>query len=233
MTGHRYLIVNADDFGQSGAVNRGIVKAYKGGVVTSTSLMVRWPKAAEAASLQKECPRLSIGLHLDFGEWALQGEEWVPLYQVVPLDNEATVADEVNRQLEVFRALVGRNPTHLDSHQHVHQHQPVKDIVLAVAEELGTPLRHYSKARYCGNFYGQDAEGRSMPGALTVDALIRILTNLPAGYTELACHPADGDDLATMYRLERMEELQTLCDPRLRATIDTLGIHLVPHGQRA
>ena len=37
----RYLIVNADDFGQSVQVNQGIIHAHEHGIVTSASLMVR------------------------------------------------------------------------------------------------------------------------------------------------------------------------------------------------
>ena len=46
----RYLIVNADDLGRSPGVNRGVIEAHAGGIVTSASLMVRWPAAAEAAA---------------------------------------------------------------------------------------------------------------------------------------------------------------------------------------
>jgi len=41
MSDRRYLIVNADDFGQSPGVNRGIIQAHEHGIVTSASLMVR------------------------------------------------------------------------------------------------------------------------------------------------------------------------------------------------
>jgi len=47
----RYLIVNADDFGQSQGVNRGVIAAHEHGIVTSASLMVRWPAAIEAAAI--------------------------------------------------------------------------------------------------------------------------------------------------------------------------------------
>src|SRR4051794_16830036 len=46
----RYVIVNADDFGQSRGINRGIILAHEQGIVTSASLMVRWAAAAEAAA---------------------------------------------------------------------------------------------------------------------------------------------------------------------------------------
>ncbi|PYR01516.1 MAG: hypothetical protein DMF97_07400, partial [Acidobacteria bacterium] len=34
----KYLIVNADDFGASSGINRGILEAHQRGILTSTSL---------------------------------------------------------------------------------------------------------------------------------------------------------------------------------------------------
>jgi len=59
------LIVNADDFGRSTAINRGIIDAHEKGVVTSTSLMTDREAFAEAVALARRYPRLGIGLHLD------------------------------------------------------------------------------------------------------------------------------------------------------------------------
>lgn len=53
----RFLIVNADDFGQSPGVNRGIIEAHEHGIVTSASLMVRWPAATEAAAYGRQSRR--------------------------------------------------------------------------------------------------------------------------------------------------------------------------------
>src|SRR5215470_9116375 len=62
----RYLIVNADDFGMCKGVNRGIIEAHARGIVTSTSLMVTRPVAAEdAAQRAREHPSLDLGLHVD------------------------------------------------------------------------------------------------------------------------------------------------------------------------
>src|SRR6476619_4405845 len=107
----RRLIVNADDFGQSAGVTRGILQAHDNGIITSTSLMVRWPAAAEAVVEARSRPRLSVGLHVDLSEWRLSGEEWVPIYQVVPGDDAAAVAAEIGNQLAAFRRLMGRGPT--------------------------------------------------------------------------------------------------------------------------
>ena len=56
-------------FGLSEGVNRGIIRAHEQGIVTSASLMVRYPAAAEAARYALQHPRLSVGLHLDMAEW--------------------------------------------------------------------------------------------------------------------------------------------------------------------
>src|SRR4051794_12483191 len=121
----KFLVVNADDFGQSPGVNRGIIAAFERGIVTSTSFMVHWPAAEEAARYVRANPRLAIGLHLDFGEWALREGEWTQLYARADLSDAAAVRHELRRQLALFRELLGRDPTHIDSHQHAHRNEPV------------------------------------------------------------------------------------------------------------
>lgn len=223
----RFLIVNADDFGLSSGVNKGIVEAYQLGIVTSASLMVRWPGAKDAAAYGRVHPGLSLGLHIDLGEWSFRDWEWVPEYEVVDLTDAEAVSHEVSRQIEQFRRLVDREPTHIDSHQHVHQKEPVKSVLQHWAHEVGVPLRHFTQdVRYCGDFYGQTAEGASLPETIGVEALKKILENLPAGCTELACHPGYGEGLHTTYRNERSMELKVLCDSIILDHIKNLGIKL-------
>jgi predicted glycoside hydrolase/deacetylase ChbG (UPF0249 family) len=76
----KILIVNADDFGLSAGVNAGIIRAHEHGIVTSASLMVRWPAAAAAAALTRSHPRLSVGLHVDLGEWIYENDRWRQVY---------------------------------------------------------------------------------------------------------------------------------------------------------
>jgi predicted glycoside hydrolase/deacetylase ChbG (UPF0249 family) len=220
MVANRSLIVNADDFGRSPGVNRGILLAHLLGIVTSASLMVRWPSATEAVERSRAHPDLSLGLHLDFGEWVYRAGAWTPLYEVVPLAVEQAVAAEADRQLAAFRHLVGRDPTHLDSHQHVHRAEPVRSVLAARAAALGVPLRGVSpEATYCGAFYGQSSEGGSRAEVISVAGLIGILEALPDGRTELVCHPSVGNDIDGMYRSERTQETKTLCDARVRQAI--------------
>src|SRR6187549_2673272 len=132
----RELIINADDFGMSASVNRGIIKAHEGGVVTSASLMVRREAASDAALYTRTHPQLSVGLHVDLGEWVCHDEEWRPLYVVAPLDNRAAIERETTRQLTAFRELTGGNPTHVDSHQHVHREGPAESALWDLARYL-------------------------------------------------------------------------------------------------
>jgi len=218
----RRLIVNADDFGRSAGINRGVATAHERGVVTSASLMVRWPDAAGAADYARDRP-ISVGLHLDLGEWSPDGNGWRPLYTVETDDLET----EVRGQLARFRELVGRAPTHLDSHQHVHRDEPLASIVSSVGAELDVPVRFVSPdVRYCGDFYGQTRLGEPLPEALDVEALLGLITSLPSGTTELGCHPGEPADLDSSYREERLREIGALCDPRVRAAIAAERIEL-------
>jgi predicted glycoside hydrolase/deacetylase ChbG (UPF0249 family) len=227
MNATRYLIVNADDFGLSPGVNQGILTAHEQGIVTSTSLMVRWPAAAAAAAYGRAHPRLSLGLHLDLGEWAYREGSWVPLYEVVPNGDPSAVAREAAGQLAAFHSLVGRNPSHLDSHQHVHLQEPARTVLQRMAEELGVALRHFdSTVGYVGDFYGQAAKGWACPEAISVVGLLQILAKLPPGVKELGCHPGEGEDLDSMYVRERSLEVMTLCDPRVRAALAARAIEL-------
>jgi predicted glycoside hydrolase/deacetylase ChbG (UPF0249 family) len=223
----RHLIVNADDFGLSPGVNRGIIECAERGILTSASLMVRWPAASEAAAYAKQSRKISAGLHVDLGEWILRNGEWELLYKVVDCENPIAVEAEIARQVDEFRRLLGRNPSHLDSHQHVHRNDPIRSFMLALAGQLNIPLRECDpRVRYCGDFYGQGAEG-DLPGAITVANLKNILNSLSEGVTELGCHPGYDDGLQTPYRAERTEEVRVLCDPAVREHLAALKIALI------
>jgi chitin disaccharide deacetylase len=226
--GWRYLIVNADDFGLSAGVNRGVIEGCDCGIVTSASLMARWPAAEEAANLARSMPSLSVGLHLDLGEWVYRRHAWELSYIVVSTDDARAVTDEAERQLAAFRRLMGRDPTHIDSHQHVHQDEPTRSVLIELAARLQVPLRHLSPGiSYCGDFYGQTGKGVPLSDAITPTAMLRVLAELQPGVTELACHPAAANDAVTTYLREREHELRTLCDPTVREAVRDMKIQLL------
>jgi len=100
----------------------------------------------------------------------------------------------------------------------------------AAVRPHGIPARACSpEPRYCGDFYGQTGKGEPCPEGITVDALVRIIAELPAGVTELSCHPGEGDDFDSVYRSERAEEIAVLCDPRVRAALAEHRVRLSRH----
>ena len=227
MGGERWLIVNADDLGLSTETSRGIFHAHEHGIVTSASLMVRPAAAAEAVEQSRAYPRLSIGLHVDLGDWSFENDDWRQISEVVPLDKLPKVKAEVLHQLERFRQLTGRDPTHLDSHHNVHQSQPLRRIFTRVSRELGLPLRLLNPTvTFCGEFYGQTSKGYPFPEWISSENLRRIIRDLPEGITELVCHPGFDLELKSAYREERPREIQALCDPEVRAELERTGVTL-------
>ena len=217
----KYLIVNADDFGASHGINWGIVEAHQRGILTSTSLMVDTPWSEEAACLSRALPELSVGLHVHL---RTAEQDW---------DADSCRA-EIVRQWHCFERLVGRAPSHLDSHHNVHRDPRLLPAFLAVARHYGVPLREHSSARYVSRFYGQWG-GQSHPEQISVEGLLRIVdADVQHGVTELGCHPGYVDpDFPTGYATERAIELQTLCDPALRPALVQRQIHLVAFGDLA
>jgi predicted glycoside hydrolase/deacetylase ChbG (UPF0249 family) len=209
----RFLIVNADDLGLSEGVNEGVFAAHEGGIVTSASLMVRQAAAPSAAAALAEHPDLAAGLHLDFEGRAYEGGAALELLPA---------AAECRRQLDLFRELLGRDPTHLDSHKHVHEAEPVRSVAEALAAELGVPLRGRA-VRYEGGFYGSDA--------ISVERLGELIQGLPPGWTEIGCHPAAGPVPASSYDAERQIELRSLRDPGVKNLLNVTGIKLCNFAQ--
>jgi predicted glycoside hydrolase/deacetylase ChbG (UPF0249 family) len=207
----RWLIVTADDFGITSGITRGIVRAHREGILTSTSLMVDRPACEEAAALGRECPGLSVGIHLELD----------------PEDAQRIPA-ELERQLARFLDVVGHPPSHLDSHHDVHHDARVLPHVLAWSKRLGLPLRGYSRARHFSKFYGRWG-GETHLEQIGVESLMRMLdVEVRDGVTELNCHPGYVEPgLASSYALEREEELRTLCDDRVKQAIAEKGIQLI------
>src|SRR5437899_10293154 len=102
----KWLIVTGDDFGMTPGVNLGIVEAHRLGILTSASLMVNRPASEAAAALARECPVLSVGLHLELST-----------------DDHERATAQIERQVPPIRELVRDITTHRDAHHNAH-HDP-------------------------------------------------------------------------------------------------------------
>lgn len=222
----RALVVNADDFGATAGINRGIQQAHESGIVTSASLMVHGSASSPAASYARARPELSVGLHADLRSCRRRRLPSPLLRSERRL--RTAVTRELSEQLEEFQRLVRSDPTHLDSHHHRHRLAGVQPAFVELARELDVPLRHFAAGiRFCGDFYGQDEKGRPQLEAIKPTALVKLLEQLPEGITELGTHPGYPDGLTSWYRDERRQEVESLCDPAVMDAIARVGIELI------
>jgi predicted glycoside hydrolase/deacetylase ChbG (UPF0249 family) len=155
--GPRLLIVNADDYGLTEQVSRGILRARREGIVTSTSALVLAPGFATSGKWLLEEEGIGVGVHL-----AAVGED-PPLLSAAEVPtlvdrrgrlptnwriflaratagriDPADLAREFRAQLAAVRDL-GLDVTHLDSHQHLHLWPLVREVVLDLAVDAGIP----------------------------------------------------------------------------------------------
>jgi predicted glycoside hydrolase/deacetylase ChbG (UPF0249 family) len=154
----RRLIVNADDFGLTPGVSRGIIRAHREGIVTSTSVMINMPHAEESLRLaQQEAPGLGIGLHLNLtagrpvsapgeipdlvsptGEF-LDADALIDRLESIDL---AQVKREFTTQIDRFEAIMGQPPDHLDNHHYISARSlQTAKLFVEMAGELGCPIR--------------------------------------------------------------------------------------------
>ncbi len=223
----KHLIVNADDFGASRGVNRGIIDAHANGIVTSASMMVTGRAVKEAVSLSREYPSLSVGLH-----WDVWGED----EREFDIHDLPAVRAEFERQLDEFQGLTGRLPTHIDTHRHAHFFEHLTPVFEELVAPLERPLRGSSKVRFVGGFYAHwewlDDDMQPVIDNdlehVSVSYLEKLLRDeIGEGWTELSCHPGYvTDDYRAVYMAEREAELATLIDPKAREVLDELGIEL-------
>jgi len=219
----RRLIINADDFGLSAGVNRGILEAHRAGTVGSASLLVNAPGFADAVQAARAAPGLDVGLHLNL----TAGSRFGPLSRLVALalagriDGRA-VAAECAAQIERLRA-TGLRITHLDGHEHVHVLPGIWRPVVETAREAGIgvvrvplepplsmawrPLAAVAQGLLAAA-HRVAARGGPAPlrrvdhfrgFALTgrrdfQERLLKLLDRLEPGVTELMVHPGYPDD---------------------------------------
>jgi predicted glycoside hydrolase/deacetylase ChbG (UPF0249 family) len=238
------LVVTADDFGLSSGVVAGIVEAHEHGVVTSTSLMVNAPAVEAAFAEARRLPSLAVGLHfvLTFGRpvgaasplAGLLDAEGRFLANGSDAHERATpseVRGELRAQLEALQNGIGRPPSHIDGHHHVHIHPGILRAVIEEAGRLGIPVRSTDEAvrgrlrlerirtpdAFVSAFYGR--------GNVSEGHLFSILDGLEDGTTELMCHPARRDPelrSRSSYVEPRYEELRSLTSPRVKSYLEKL-----------
>lgn len=181
------LVVNADDLGLHPAIDAGVLRAHREGVLTSATLLATAPGAAEAVRLAR-AQGLALGVHLCLStglrpalparevpslapggrfraSWAQVALAWAR-GQVRMAEVERELAAQLARAREL-----GAAPDHLDAHQHLHLLPGLASAVRRLAEAEGLPLRwpHERPSR----------RWLSRPGAAAKSVVLGALARLP------------------------------------------------------
>ena len=156
----RVLIVNADDYGLTPAVSRGILRAHRDGIVTSTSVLAIAPGFRPSAPALRDTPGIGVGAHLaavgedppllsarevptlvdEKGRLATSWRQFVPRMAAGRIDVE-DLRREFAAQITCAQE-AGLTLGHVDTHQHLHLWPKVGAVVMDVAEAAGiTALR--------------------------------------------------------------------------------------------
>lgn len=242
------LIVNADDFGLSKGQNYGIVEACRHGVVTSTTAMVNGEAIEHAAALSRDLPDLGVGMHFVLtlgmpltampgltrdgllGKWIWEMAEQGTL----PLEE---IARELDCQFNRFVDLFGREPTHIDSHHHVHMIPAIFPLVAEFARRKGVALRVDRQVDMPGEtggdlppttdgfssaFYGDE-----ISEALFLSVLDRSVQQGERSL-EVMAHPAfiDNTIRKSAYCWPRLAEMAVLTSTSLKYAIAERGYRL-------
>ena len=222
------VLFNADDFGLTKGITDGIIKAHIEGVINSTTLMMNGLAVDYAVAQAKENPSLNIGIHLVL-TWGKPLANHVPdlvnangtfkynnTFTSMQAPNLLQVEQEWEAQIQAFLK------TGLSLH-HVHGWEPLKDIVIKLAEKYHVPVRYVNSLNEYPeilltealwlDFYNEGVDGQ----------IFEKLEGLPYASIEVMTHPAMIDEdlkKVSSYVEKRAEELAILCSVKVPSWVD-------------
>lgn len=227
------FVVNGDDLGYTKANTLGIIETFNRGILRSTTALMNAAAIKFAEREVRDLDGLGIGVHLTLtlGSPLTKGKSITSptgmffsrkeLYERAESLDAEEVKREFTAQIESFCDVFGRMPTHIDSHHGVHDMSPsILGVTKDLATEYGLEMRRYGRFSYISGFFGQTA---------TADTLISIMREHLNEDIELMCHPGYCDlELyrRSTYNLDRVRELDALCDVSVLSFVEEHGIEL-------
>jgi hopanoid biosynthesis associated protein HpnK len=250
------LIVTADDFGLSVAVNEAVEDAHRRGILSAASLMVAGDAAPDAVARARRLPGLGVGLHLvdRSGRFpnAMAGQG-ARLQFGAAARREARA--EATAQFEAFRR-TGLALDHVNAHHHFHFHPVVRDIVIGLAPKFGIGAARVPREpawptwRACGDRAGQRLANKALLGWFTA-RLARRLDRASIAHNDwqLGLSDTGAMDAARLLKLlaalpegvseiychpsvdpadPGFDEYRALIDPEIVALLKKRGIDPIP-----
>ncbi|MFA6600241.1 MAG: ChbG/HpnK family deacetylase [Candidatus Omnitrophota bacterium] len=242
------LIVNADDCNLTKAVTEAILDCHGRGIVSSTTFLINLPLRSAQVKRLKARKSLGVGLHLNvtLGQplsapeevRSLTGAEgeFLGLRRLLvgqPVRQE--VFGEYCRQIDRFRKVFGRLPTHLDTHHQMHDRSLFLEALVAAAKRYKLPVRRSRSMEQKRRAGTPDFLFGSLDPACswTGHALTEVLRNLPEGTSEIMCHPGQTDvalKAISSMTSARDREYRIFCQSRFRKMLGDLGVFLTHYG---
>ncbi len=265
----RLLVVNADDLGLHEDINRGIHLAHTEGIVTSASVVGCGEAFEHAAMVIQQCPELDVGVHLtlieerpltpasDIRSLVQPDGRFLPSYRQLTtrMLGQGLASDEIRRELraQIERVIaLGRHPSHLDGHQHVHLLPRVWRVTVDLAKEYGIK---WIRVPHFGSLFANSKSlldpvfrlglnvlrasrfgvprvrtpGLQLSGHLGHAQLLSIVGRLDPGLSEIVTHPGiTTPELTSHYRwhYDWSNELRALTSPEIKAALRADGVTL-------
>ncbi len=242
-------------------MNAGIVECHRNGILTATTIMANGDAFEDAVQLAKLNPTLDIGVHLVLVGGPNQPESPAGLIRQIAR-RQVDLYGEMRRQVETVLA-AGLQPSHVDTHKHTHLLPPVLKAVIRISREFGIPwvrkpadftmsmnatpalkravgtAVRFAASRFDralkqgGCRYTDHFTGFEITGKLTTQTLIQTIQHLPAGLTELMCHPGylsqELHAAPTRLKESRERELLALTATETRKALLETGVLLTSY----
>ena len=257
-------MVNGDDFGLNRQMNHGILDAARRGILTQATLLLGQPGTTRAILMARR-HNLPLGLHLNITigspsaaldkipSLVKNGQFYNVAYYTKP-DWERFVAPispqevtiELAAQVSLFTKLVGKPPTHMDSHEVLSGHPKLLPAYLSLAQKTRIPMRRpvwYREphVRNRANTFFKPLPKTILPKTVPttdrvifmsdvrlggVESLVSLLKSLPTGRTALVTHPAHKNLPIKKEIAMRNVDHELLIHPEVQKTIQKEGIRL-------
>lgn len=248
---NRRLIVNADDCNLTPGVTRAILECHDKGILSSTTFMINLPIERSTVRELLKRKSLGVGIHLNVtlkkavakpasvrsllgadGNFRKVGE------QTGKPPKAADLSREYQAQIDLFKKVFSRKPTHLDTHHQTHDHPLFFRVLNDLALKNKLPVRRsrlsvikpaQRPAKTTDYIFGN----LTKEGYWREATLRAVITTLPQGVSEIMCHPGYNDrDLQAIssFTAGRPEELKLFRSAGIKDLLKNFSVRLAHFG---
>lgn len=215
------IILNNDDLGISSSVNDATLELYKLGIVKSATLLVCAPSAKE---ISKEFfnDDFSLGIHFSLTifdpitnglKYCVENNsfkkiDFLRFGREILKEEVSDIENEFRAQLEYFKTITGKLPTHIDAHHHIHKLHNVGEAIENIASELKIKIRDVAEKKIPGLYHPTNLNNYNVKN---VYEFITVLNGAPEG-CDVMTHVATNNDLTHLssYNENRVTEYNFL-----------------------